>query len=905
MYIEIYLLFIGTDGPESPLLGYLEQESAAVSNIKEETSTPDNELDRLENLVKHPKANVAASEKEQQRLIYGELKKLLKEQEAEEQDANSGKIKQTSLQRQQLLEQMRQEKLAMDLTKDLDNDKNKEKLVDQLLSSTYFKTNGNLLKEFRKFMKIHRKPNKGLIKDSNNVEAVMKQQSSNNIPAFHGSKKMGETANSIEDQLKEIQLQKEMLKNREERLKKLSAQTMNNNPVADPVEDPVADPLAKLKESTEESVDHKLQLANPNIMNYHPENDETLSGQHDDPDNAKISDHKLHLTQEALTDMGESNIEIKPEDLESEDIHRLDLASGIARHHKPTQSMHQQAKVTVNFLASNQIIQTFPSPSPVKVMRSPESKSVKDTDEIRASENSEFSIKEPVNKVTDKTNNSKTEKENTEDTANSTQTDSQIHGNNTQNNKVAWKEVKMIENDSENDSSKAVVPKEVPLIQNTTSGNSTSGNTTDEKPLVSISKNISISENKTRAKEKEEENVGLPINNPKPGTDVGYQPHANFHNTFHSHPTTHFESSRFISPIHSPIRHTEPMTHSAVSTTHEHKFYGNYQPSTGSLLKIKHFRHKAPSIMNNFNSPLGSNFLPPAGMGKPRFTHVTDIMEPPLISYRTDANHRAVFNNPNVNFFSSPRSANTFSNLLKHKEIPTAHDKSLKENNNVESESIKEEESARYIKPKSSRNRKVIDVTASKKGFGTLPKKPKSYYIKEIKHKLHLLALKQNIEKHLLKRLRHHPKLYAWDNYTEDKKNLNNFSTDSSGDYDSTFLVHKNKSNVLVPLSSKEPIKNLTKENKNIIIPGSKYKLLNGPKKSTEDSNSANPGDITRSILPKANDTFSSFPDGQPSSIEDVFKVLGSDNQIIRRSIIPERKHYKRSKYVAKYRPSK
>ena len=819
------IYFVGTDSG-SPLLGYLEQESAAVSNIKDGTSTPDQELDKLEDMIKHP----VGSEREQQKMIYNELKKLLKEQQVEDNEKQSGK----SRTKEKLIEQMRQEKLETDLTKDIDDDKNKQRVHEHTLTGTYFNPDDDtLLKQFRQFMKMYqeKKPvTAGLtVQQDENVEtakpkpvisSLMKNEEKHESNTDANERVSQETdlldPKSIEEQLKEIQLQKEMLKNREERLKSLSAQEFKSN------SNTKLDPVAKLKEETTEHTDHKLHLTKP---------------AEDLREEKKILDHKLHLTQEALSAMPESSLDIRPEVVEPDQESKLSSSektfySGVKETDKLTESTLKETQALL---------------SPDKILK-------KSEDRIKDSSSFGVTQKETGNK------NEKVSKAPIENESNYNSANKNNIVNTTKPSHTSWKEMKIPENETSTESLKTGTVKMEPSSHNANVNKVTHNINTQILNEKQLNKNVSNIA---------EEKLGLPINNPKPNAEVGYQPHANFHATFHSPQTSssnHFRNSNSISPVHLTNQNTDS---SLIQVMPEIKINSKESnQNTGSLLQIKHFRHKEPSI-TNAESNSGS-IVPPAGMGRPRTSHVTDIMEPPLIAYRTDSNHRAILNSPNKPLIGFPFNAfhksenemEDIKNFLKHKTIPSRPGISK----------------LRFIKPKSTFYK--VDVIGTKKGFGKLPKKPKSYLLKELKQKLHLIALKRHLERSLLRRMHRHKYLTALKrNSTHIRRNDLKFGN--------------NMSTVLVPTSSKNSFNNKTQEIKNIIIPGSKYRFFKESNIKLElDDALLNPGDITRSILPKANLTSTiGSTTNRTDSIEDVFNILGSDSQVNRRSFIPKITH--------------
>ena len=824
-FLAYCISFVGTD-TGSPLLGYLEQESAAVSNIKDGTSTPDQELDKLEDMIKHP----VGSEREQQKMIYNELKKLLKEQQAEDNEKQSGKSKT----KEKLMEQMRQEKLESDLTKDIDDDKDKQRIHEHTLTGTYFNPDDDsLLKQFRQFMNMHqekRPVTAGLTtQQDEKVETTKSKPVISNLMKNEEKHESSHNANehvsqetdlldpkSIEEQLKEIQLQKEMLKNREEKLKSLSAQEVKGNSNAN------LDPVAKLKEETTEHTDHKLHLTKPA---------EVLR------EEKKILDHKLHLTQEALSVMPESSFNLRPEVVETDQESKPSSSE---------KSFYSGVKET-DKLTDSTLKQTQTLLSPDIILKKSENR-------IKMFSNFEAKQKETDNK------NEKVNKAPMEDESNYESANKNDIVNTTKLTRTSWKEVKMRENETSIEPSKTATVKIEPSSHDANVNKTTDNVNTQILNENQLNKNVF---------NMSEEKLGLPINNPKPNAEVGYQPHANFHATFHSPQSSssnHIHNSKLISPVHSTKQSADS---SLIQVMPEIKINDKESnQNTGSLLQIKHFRHKEPSVTNTeLNS---ASIVPPAGMDKPRISHVTDIMEPPLIAYRTDSNHRAILNSPNKPLIGFPFNAfhksenemEDIKNFLKHKTIPSRP-------------GIRK---LRFIKPKSTFYK--VDVVGSKKGFGKLPKKPKSYLLKELKQKLHLIALKRHLERSLLRRIHRHKFLAALKhNSTHIRRNSLQFGN--------------NMSTVLVPTSSKNYFNNETKENKNIIIPGSKYKFLKERNIKLElDSVPLNPGDITRSVLPKANFTSTiGSTTNRTDSIEDVFNILGSNSQVNRRSFIPERTH--------------
>jgi len=239
---------LGVDGPESPLMGYLEQESTALSNIKVDNLSPDGEMDRLEHLVKNHDDQDNA--KDQEKVVYAQLQKLLKSPHKEN-PFSPEKIKELGKIVNGITEQKKQPSVE---NKKAEEQEDSEKQNSQILKDISKATNNaSLLTNFRNFMKQYQSKGKAVEPDvKGHEEKTLEQAAMTNNPTVHEARNVEGTVNSIEDQLKEIELQKEMLKNREDRLKELSQQTKGFN-------------MGKSIKTKEEaaSVDHKLELAAP------------------------------------------------------------------------------------------------------------------------------------------------------------------------------------------------------------------------------------------------------------------------------------------------------------------------------------------------------------------------------------------------------------------------------------------------------------------------------------------------------------------------------------------------------------------------------------------------------------------------------------------------------------------
>ena len=323
-----------------------------------------------------------------------------------------------------------------------------------------------------------------------------------------------------------------------------------------------------------------------------------------------------------------------------------------------------------------------------------------------------------------------------------------------------------------------------------------------------------------KKKNRRDEKLGLPINNPTPNDDDNIEPHANFHHNFHSKLLENERSQRIISPIHSPL-----------------------SKSTKESVRYIHHHRRAPSMMDGL--------LPPAGMGRPKIEilhhHVSAILEPPLVSYHTDSNHHAIITESIPGFRGA---VNTLANLLKHKVIPSGLS-----------------EKSTFIKPKSF---KLVDVTASKKGFGRPPSKPRSYLLNELRNRIKMLAIKRHFAR----------KNNAIKHQNRQKLFLSNISSrDTKYSHPLNSIEPKVEAgNILVPASTSNKIITLTHghgrdDQSNVIIPGSSYARILPVGKGSD------PGDITRSQFPKINEE-------RHPSIEDVFNIIGSEDQINARNEI-------------------
>lgn len=360
--------------------------------------------------------------------------------------------------------------------------------------------------------------------------------------------------------------------------------------------------------------------------------------------------------------------------------------------------------------------------------------------------------------------------------------------------------------------------------------------------------------------QKESEKLGLPITNPSPKDDNSMEPHPHFHHTFHSFDGSGHSPSKaplnFISPIHSPLKE-------AMDTKREHR------------------KSRGPTILDSIDQ------MPPAGMGKPTVQdgsnahHVYPIQEPsPLVSYHNDSDHHAVLTDDKTN----DGVPNTMSNLLKHKTIPSTI---AEIDIQADSNDLNVTPYARIIKPKSS---KLIDVVATKKGFGKRPKKPKSYLLKELRQKLRMLALKRHLTNQFLKQ---------W-------KRMNGSGNENSTFHNASFkrlslpMYRKHKhhiknSSILVPVSTSNKIitinhTNTSLSDSNVIIPGSVNRKVQSKVNLFESSyEGVNPADITRSVMPKVKNTTTHH-----RSIEDVFNILSSEDQISKRAIISNQARGKR-----------
>jgi len=406
-------------------------------------------------------------------------------------------------------------------------------------------------------------------------------------------------------------------------------------------------------------------------------------------------------------------------------------------------------------------------------------------------------------------------------------------------------------------------------------GNSTEDKTND-KNFTDSSKNL----NSTKHKKLGDERPGLPINNPKPNADDGYTPHANFHTTFRSKltPDLPHHSSKRKGNLLNPYSITP---HYISQSMLRNQLRDSEQPT----LHIKHFRHKHLSMINELPS-----VLPPAGMGRPKASveHIEDSAEP-IESSSSKINQREVMNSMQPFFESMPKSLNTF---LKHKITPAIEDISITDDKNYlfpaeNTMPTSEKSVARIIKPKSALNSKLIDVSASKKSFGKLPQKPKGYLLNEIKHKLRILTIKRHIEKQL-KKYHHHKK------HLKNLRNINNASllnnkTNQVLNNVTEKLITQN-SKILVPHSAASLLSYPDEDysSTNVIVPDSKYKKI--IQNFKDDSNVFDKNlldnDVTRSILPKAGNNLTVYTNGKAESIEEVFNIIGSEDQINKRSII-------------------